>query len=277
MNIYKNGNCLIGMEEVVVKKDFDLFLAGNVLQIRDNKTENLAEMIDFSKISNSGFTKDIFCSIIDLYGEIKKYCYAEVTLSDMIAIISVLVNNLPISEKCKCRALEIGSWGGASSYCISKVLKSVGEDNRLVCMDTWKGTPNTNSHQIANYEDMFCHFRTAMSYFGVSDIIIPIIASSEYGLGLLENYSYDVIFIDATHIYSGVIKDIQASIKKVKKGGILMGHDCECYYDELPEIGMNKDVEEIRGYHVGVIKALHDTFGEDFDIVPGSKVWYRIM
>lgn len=95
----------------------------------------------------------------------------------------------------KCRALEIGSWGGASSYCISKVLKSVGEDNRLVCMDTWKGTPNTNSHQIANYEDMFCHFRTAMSYFGVSDIIIPIIASSEYGLGLLENYSYDVIFI----------------------------------------------------------------------------------
>ena len=74
-----------------------------------------------------------------------------------------------------------------------------------------------------------------------------------------------------------LFRSIKKALQKVKNGGILMGHDCECYFTELPKMGLDKDIEEAEGYHVGVIKALHDTFGEDFSIVPGSKVWYRRM
>jgi predicted O-methyltransferase YrrM len=42
-----------------------------------------------------------------------------------------------------------------------------------------------------------------------------------------EDESLDVVFIDATHTYPAVKQDIQLWLPKVKKGGILAGHDFE--------------------------------------------------
>lgn len=55
----------------------------------------------------------------------------------------------------------------------------------------------------------------------------------------------DLVFIDADHSYQGVSKDITVYKTKVKKGGILCGHDID-----YP--GVNKAVNEmIRSYDVG--------------------------
>lgn len=55
----------------------------------------------------------------------------------------------------------------------------------------------------------------------------------------------DIVFIDADHSYESVKKDIKAYTPKVKKGGILSGHDID-----FP--GVNKAVNElISKYDVG--------------------------
>jgi predicted O-methyltransferase YrrM len=55
-----------------------------------------------------------------------------------------------------------------------------------------------------------------------------------------EDESLDVVFIDLTHTYESVKQDIELWLPKVKKGGILAGHD---YENDWPEVV--KAVDEV--------------------------------
>ena len=55
-----------------------------------------------------------------------------------------------------------------------------------------------------------------------------------------EDESLDVVFIDLTHTYESVKEDIGLWLPKVKRGGILSGHD---YEDSWP--GVVKAVDEM--------------------------------
>jgi predicted O-methyltransferase YrrM len=66
-----------------------------------------------------------------------------------------------------------------------------------------------------------------------------------------KNYSdefFDVVYIDASHDYESVKKDIQEWIPKVKSGGIICGDD---YTDGWP--GVKKAVNEFFGNKITVI------------------------
>jgi predicted O-methyltransferase YrrM len=71
-----------------------------------------------------------------------------------------------------------------------------------------------------------------------------------------EDESLDFCFIDGSHEYEDVKKDIQAYLKKVKKGGILAGHD----YDSI---------------WAGVIKAVDEILG-NVKIINGSWIYYKL-
>jgi predicted O-methyltransferase YrrM len=58
-------------------------------------------------------------------------------------------------------------------------------------------------------------------------------------VSLYENRSLDFIFIDASHEYEDVKKDIIAWYPKLKLGGIIAGHDYTSYD------GVKKAVDEI--------------------------------
>jgi predicted O-methyltransferase YrrM len=49
--------------------------------------------------------------------------------------------------------------------------------------------------------------------------------SSDDALGLVDDESLDFVFIDACHQYDAVKKDIQNWQKKVRRGGVISGHD----------------------------------------------------
>lgn len=277
IKLYTGGDCLLEKDVIIVKRDIDIGYENGKVWLRDNSSGEVKNMIDLSKTESFGFGETEFQAVLNNFADVKKYCYAEITLVDIIALISVLLNSGKVLENKNVKMLEVGSWGGASSYILAYVLSKLSKKNSLFCMDTWKGTPNTKSHNIANFEDMFLHFRNNMQYFGVNNVIIPIITESKAGFKILQDHTFDYIFIDAAHTYSGVRDDIEGALEKLKPGGILIGHDCECYYDELPFDNMNKDVEEEQGYHVGVIKALSDMWGRNYKIVDGSKIWYKTL
>ena len=60
---------------------------------------------------------------------------------------------------------------------------------------------------------------------GVEDRAIMIRALSHQAVDLFEDNSLDFIYIDGDHSYEGAKKDIQLWFPKVKKGGLMAGHD----------------------------------------------------
>ena len=72
--------------------------------------------------------------------------------------------------------------------------------------------------------------RSAASVRRVLEPIAPVLGAMVEGCSWLvpagyENESLDAVFIDADHSYESVVKDIAAWTPKVKRGGIIAGHD----------------------------------------------------
>lgn len=75
---------------------------------------------------------------------------------------------------------------------------------------------------------------------------------------------FDWIYIDANHTYEAVKNDILKWLPKVKKGGILSGHD------------FNPDPNNIVFESFGVDKAVREIFGNKFELTTEKyyKTWF---
>ncbi len=189
------------------------------------------------------------------------------------------------------RFLEIGSWKGCSTSVMASVLEKHNGGGVVYCIDTWKGS-STGSEvfEEASNTDVFSIWRNNMKLVGLDEITKPLIMTSQEAAQILDDESFDLVFIDADHAYSSIISDIKLYLPKVKPGGIISGHDCQCYYEELLEqlpkdfveaykeedvARVDPDIFGSDVVHCGVITALHDMFGKDFHILKPSWIWYK--
>ena len=169
-----------------------------------------------------------------------------------------------------CRIIEIGSWlGTGSTQVIIEELLGV-PDVKLFCVDTWKGSPNVVRHQqIVSEYDVVASFRRNVSLAGGEGIVRQLIMSSEDAATLSQDQQFDLVFIDGNHSYAQTKSDISLWQLKVRKGGILCGHDCECR--PVGELGQMvraaPDVDAIPGegtrfsvIHPGVVLAVEEAF-----------------
>lgn len=120
--------------------------------------------------------------------------------------------------------VEIGSWMGRSASFMAVEIINSGYDNiKFDCIDTWQGSAEHKEHEIIKTDDLFNQFKKNIS--SVSHIINPIRLNSINASKLYEDNSLDFIFIDASHEYEDVKNDILHWTPKVKKNGIIAGHD----------------------------------------------------
>ena len=77
---------------------------------------------------------------------------------------------------------------------------------------------------------------------------------------MFEDNSLDLVFIDADHKYESVKNDINAWIPKIRKRGIICGHD----YGGSDNGGL--------GMHPGVKQAVDEAFGDRVNTVPVTRV-----
>lgn len=119
--------------------------------------------------------------------------------------------------------VEVGCWKGKSiSYLAVEVINS-NKDITVYGVDTWNGSvEHKNNPEIVN-GTLYKTFLDNIS--PVSHVVKPIRMSSFDACKQFEDESLDFVFIDASHEYEDVKEDIQIWIEKVKKGGILAGHD----------------------------------------------------
>lgn len=124
--------------------------------------------------------------------------------------------------------VEVGVWKGRSACYLAVEIANSKKNIKFDCVDTWTAeTDPVIFNKYKGQNDIYDIFLKNIE--PVKDIISPVRLLS---LEAAKNYadeSLDFVFIDASHDYENVKKDVEAWLPKIKKGGILGGHD---YFNE---------------------------------------------
>lgn len=87
--------------------------------------------------------------------------------------------------------------------------------------------------------------------------------SSDVAAPMFKDGYFDMVYLDGDHTYGGVSRDVKAWLPKVRKGGVLAGHD----YNPLGKYDRKLcDVD----------RAVDDYFGQDFTLLK-CTVWYKVV
>ena len=142
--------------------------------------------------------------------------------------------------------LEVGSWKGASAIHMAHICKELGLVTKIYCVDTWLGakefwtmtTPERDLMLKHGYPQVYYQFLSNVIHEGVDEMIVPIPATSSVGASLVPQA--DLIYIDASHEYEDVKRDIEYYWKRLRKGGVMFGDD----YGNTVFPGVKKAVDE---------------------------------
>jgi hypothetical protein len=214
---------------------------------------------------------DSFLKIVGKYETISKYTYCEMPLIDIITAVARLFSKLTSGKCAGVKALIIGGGLDGTAVLLALTLKMFSDDNRLYIMNNWEVSA---SEPIAQYENMFEHYRAVLKMNEVDRQVIHLVCDPLSGMDALRDNYYDIIFINAADSF-GVQKDIVNAVRTVRAGGLLIGYGCECKSDELPHEADNDSTKN--QYHYGVIKALHEIFEDNFEHTPQNAVWSKTV
>ena len=153
------------------------------------------------------------------------------------------------------RVMEIGSWAGGSAVLWARLLKQSKVNGMVCCVDSWTpyaepekdtGISKETLLQMKKYfknDRIYKLFLHNIRTTGYADIIKTYKGTSAEILPTLRSASFNVVYIDGSHIYSQVIKDLKNSDRLVIDGGYLCGDDLEM---QLHEVDMNsaKEIKE---------------------------------
>jgi len=175
------------------------------------------------------------------------------------ALYEAAVGNFPSGS----HFVEIGAYKGRSSSYLAVEIVNSGKNIKLDCIDSWDNEDFKrywNSQEEGLGDGVYKNFVRNIS--PVRDRINVIKGNSWETANLYKDNSLDFVFIDADHEYDSVYKDINAWLPKVKKGGLLSGHDY--YFDGA--------------YWVGVRDACDQIFGKGNYSDPwGCKCWVKYL
>jgi hypothetical protein len=124
--------------------------------------------------------------------------------------------------------VEVGSFKGRSSIAMAVNIINSGKDIKFYCVDTWLGSIEHQSGQDSEDKDVINNNLKNIfikNIESVKNIITSIEKTSIEAANDFENSSLSFVFIDASHDYENVKKDLEAWYPKIKKGGTLAGHD----------------------------------------------------
>jgi hypothetical protein len=144
------------------------------------------------------------------------------------------------------QAVEIGSWHGSTAKALVK------GGAKVLCVDTWKGSPTDWTGYMAKQQDPYMQFCQNTVYERENDLIDTWVTDSldaarrmRSGARRVEGFSgpFDIIFIDADHSYESTKADILAWLEHLAPDGVMLGHD----FNTIQFPGVTQAVAEIFG------------------------------
>lgn len=120
------------------------------------------------------------------------------------------------------KGVEIGTWKGE----FSKIILD-SWDGTLYMVDPWRGLGDeyTASDNQIKPEHSNAYNNTMNSIRGNEHRAFMLRGLSNELYDLFKDESLDFIYIDGNHKYDYVVEDINLWFPKVKRGGLVMGHD----------------------------------------------------
>lgn len=116
---------------------------------------------------------------------------------------------------------EIGVFKGRSLCSIADIILS--NNITVYAVDTFKGTPGEHSEE--EVRGMQQTFLDNLHKYGLEEHVIVICMDSISASKKISDKIIDLLFIDADHSKEAVISDIRNWLPKVKRFGIVAGHD----------------------------------------------------
>ena len=142
--------------------------------------------------------------------------------------------------------VEVGAYLGRSTVYLASCIKRSGKQIRLYAVDLWDtglhddGRARTSMRET---DDVFRHFIRNVRRAGVEDVIYPLKMSSVQAAALFEDGTLDFVFLDANHDYQAVHLELAAWFPKVKRRGVLGGHN----YRHAHFLGVRRAADEFFG------------------------------
>lgn len=136
--------------------------------------------------------------------------------------------------------VEVGTWKGKSAAFMGVEIINSGKNIKFDCIDPFISVGEEIPQYMITHEDLKNDFIVNMKPLE-GNYTLHTIGSPKI-TEIYEDKSLDFVFIDGSHKYEDVVEDIKAWLPKIKKGGILAGHD---YID----------FDDVR-------RAVHDVLGE---------------
>jgi len=119
--------------------------------------------------------------------------------------------------------VEVGVWKGMSACFMAVEIINSGKAIKFDCVDTWDYVAPKAGIAEHKYKELYETFLENIA--PVKEQITPVRALSWDGADFYKHESLDFVFIDASHDYASVLKDLTAWYPKIKKGGVIAGHD----------------------------------------------------
>jgi len=143
--------------------------------------------------------------------------------------------------------VEVGVWKGNSVKFLAEELKRSGKVFDLYAVDLWGDLGKENPLWLERgnqIEEVYDTYRENLRKAGVSGLVKDIIGQSAKAATLFQDESVDFCFIDADHRFNSVKADIEAWLPKIKKGGLLCGHDfrSQGVFDAVNLVFLGKEI-----------------------------------
>jgi hypothetical protein len=128
--------------------------------------------------------------------------------------------------------IEVGSWRGLSACNFAKHMSNNGAKGRLVCIDTWLGSPEHQLMEELGPRDLgvpqiYREFLSNIQNMQATPYVYPFPISSTQGGHFLERKDVraDIVYIDAGHEFEAVSLDLAIFYRIVKPGGTVILDD----------------------------------------------------
>ena len=203
--------------------------------------------------------------------------HGQQTLPNRIKVVQSLIASCGES----CEMLEVGSWTGHGAICWRGAIEKLPKRGRLTCVDPWVPyikpwdlQSNADCREMQDWLEAgkaYDLFLRNTAYGDFATKIVHFRATLEEAAHRLPKF--DLIYIDGSHYFEDVARDIEIARTLLKRGGTLCGDDLERQMDEVDEqeVMSNLDKDYTGSYHPGVTAAVWQAFGR---VPTTDAVWH---
>lgn len=155
------------------------------------------------------------------------------------------------------KGFKKGAEIGVADGRYSKILCESIHDLHLICVDPWQpyeGNWRTQDYQakaLSQAEEKLLGYDVEF-----------MVATSLEAAPLIEDDSLDFVFIDGAHDFDNVMLDIILWTPKVRKGGIISGHDY-CFFTNSGVVEAVNTYTEIHHKELNIISRAKDVHRDD--------------